>query len=93
LWILLRKEVKVKKKRKFPNGLYVQFYYFFSANARSSGYSLRRGKMIQFIGKLDRKPYNLRTRHANYSQSPNQQSNKEKHKGTQSLPHIRRFPT
>jgi hypothetical protein len=31
---------------------------FFSANARSSGYSLRRGKMIWFIGKPDRKPYN-----------------------------------
>jgi hypothetical protein len=28
---------------------------FFSANARSSGFSLRRGKMIQFIGKSDRK--------------------------------------
>jgi hypothetical protein len=26
--------------------------FFFNANARSSGYSLRRGKMIQFIGKL-----------------------------------------
>jgi hypothetical protein len=31
---------------------------FFSANAGSSGYSLRRGKMIWFIGKPDRKPYN-----------------------------------
>jgi hypothetical protein len=32
--------------------------YFFSANARSSGYSLKRGKMIRFIGKADQKPYN-----------------------------------
>jgi hypothetical protein len=30
-------------------------FFFFSANARSSGYSLRRGKMIPFIGKPDRK--------------------------------------
>jgi hypothetical protein len=34
---------------------------FFSTNARSSGYSLRRGKMIRFIGKPDRKPYNKKT--------------------------------
>jgi hypothetical protein len=34
------------------------YIYFFSANARSSGYSLRRGKMIRFIGKPDQKPYN-----------------------------------
>jgi hypothetical protein len=30
--------------------LAISFDFFFGANAKSSGYSLRRGKMIQFIG-------------------------------------------
>jgi hypothetical protein len=66
---------------------------FLAQNARSSGYSLRRGKMIRFIGKPDQKPYNKKTRHADYYQSLKQQRNKIKHHGTHNQPQMRRFHT
>jgi hypothetical protein len=48
------------QNRKSNDVYRLQDFIFFSANARSSDFSLKRGKMIQFIENQTEKPYNTK---------------------------------